>query len=224
MSGRIGHPETVSAPPASRALVCVVDSDPQSVQSLLRVLGDSDLVVRGFSSVIEVLENGHVCGPCCVVIEPELRGMDGFDLQRTLADSAVGFVFLSGQGDVAMCARAMKAGAVDFLTKPAAPEILLEAVARALARSKTILCAQAARAAAFGKIASLTGREMAVMHRVIAGMLNKQIAAELGIAEKTIKVHRGRVMRKTGAISVPDLVRLAIAAGISCLDRSSVAS
>ena len=144
-----------------------------------------------------------------------MPGIDGLELQQTLARREVQIVFLTGHGDVPTCADAMKAGAIDFLTKPVDDEELLGAVFRGLARSVEVRKAAAERAAARAKLDTLTPREFEVMQRVIAGLLNKQIADELGAAEKTIKIHRGRVMEKMGVFSVADLVRVAQAAGVA---------
>lgn len=198
----------------AETLVCVIDDEDAVRQSLCRLLRSARFPVRAFASAADYLAQERHPGPCCLILDVRMPGLDGFGLQETLTGRAAQIVFLTGHGDVPMCARAMKAGAVDFLTKPVDDEILLEAVSRALARSSGILGDIVARATARAKLARLTPRETAVMHRVIAGMLNKQIAAELGSAEKTIKVHRGRMMRKTGVASVPDLFRLALAAGV----------
>lgn len=207
--------ETALVPLEYGPLVCVVDKDFESLQFLSRVFRAAGLPVCPFASAIGFLENIRHQGPCCLVIDPDLSGLDGFELQRRLSGSAVQFVFMSSRVDIPMCVQAMKAGAMDFLTKPAEPKALVEATARALSQSTAVLTAKSARSAALERIASLTSRELTVMQRVVAGKLNKQIAAELDIAEKTVKAHRGRVMHKTAAVSVPDLVRLAIAAGIS---------
>ncbi len=144
-----------------------------------------------------------------------MPGVDGLELQHTLADRREQIIFLTGHGDVPMCADAMKAGAVDFLTKPVDDEKLLSAVARALASSVELRKAAAERAQARTRLNLLTPREFEVMQRVIAGALNKQIADALGTAEKTVKIHRGRVMEKMSVSSVAELVRIAQAAGVA---------
>jgi FixJ family two-component response regulator len=144
-----------------------------------------------------------------------MPSLDGLELQEALASRQTQIVFITGHGDVPMCAQAMKAGAVDFLTKPVDDEALLAAVSRALERSAEIRRAKAERASARAKLDKLTPREFEVLQKVIAGLLNKQIAAELGAAEKTVKIHRGRVMEKMGVTSVAELVRLAQAAGVT---------
>jgi FixJ family two-component response regulator len=137
------------------------------------------------------------------------------ELQRALTHREAQIIFLTGHGDVPMCAEAMKAGAVDFLIKPVDDQELLGAVNRALTRSVETRKALAQRAVARALLDTLTPREFEVMQRVIAGALNKQIADDLGASEKTIKIHRGRVMEKMGVISVADLVRLAQDAGVA---------
>lgn len=144
-----------------------------------------------------------------------MPGLNGLDLQRALADREAQIVFITGHGDVPMCASAMKAGAVDFLTKPVDEEELLGSVSRALERSVAVAVEAAERASARERMALLTPREVEVMQRVITGALNKQIADDLGAAEKTIKIHRGRVMKKMDVASVADLVRVAQVAGIA---------
>ena len=215
MIDQIALLESSRASPTSDPLVCVVDDEAEIRQNLCKLFRTASLQVRAFSSAAEFLEQGYHQGPCCLVIDPNLPGMEDLDIQGILIDSSDQVVCLTTRNDVPMCARAMKAGAVDYLIKPADTETLLEAAKRARARSHVVLSAKTARSAAQAKFNSLTAREFGVMYRVIAGLLNKQIAAELGIAEKTIKVHRGRVMRKTGVVSVAELVKLAITAGIT---------
>jgi FixJ family two-component response regulator len=201
------------APQNADTLVCVVDDDESVRCCFERLFRSAGLPVETFATAGAYLERKTHPGPVCLVLDVRMPGIDGFDLQKALAGHCEQIVFLTGHGDVPMCARAMKAGAVDFLTKPVDEEILLAAVSRALDRAREFGAANAARNAARNITASLTRRESQVMDCVIAGMLNKQIAARLGIAEKTVKIHRGRMMRKTCCVSVPDLVRLAQQAG-----------
>src|SRR4029434_3043177 len=154
-------------------------------------------------------------GPSCLVLDVQMPDLDGLELQEAIVHRETQIVFLTGHGDVPTCARAMKAGAVDFLTKPVDDEEVLGAVSRALDRSAEVRKAGATRAAARARLNALTPREFEVMQRVIAGFLNKQIADELGTAEKTIKIHRGRVMEKMRVISVAELVRVAQMAGVA---------
>ena len=202
-------------PQNADALVCVVDDDGAVRRCFERLFRSVRLPVETFASAEEYLERKTHSGPVCLVLDVNMPGFDGFDLQRALAGHAEQIVFLTGHGDVPMCVKAMKAGAVDFLTKPVDDEILLSAVSRALDRARKILANLAQRSVARSLVDSLTPRESQVMHCVIAGMLNKQTAAGLGIAEKTVKIHRGRMMKKTGSVSVPDLMRLVQKAGES---------
>ncbi|HEY2572573.1 MAG TPA: response regulator [Verrucomicrobiaceae bacterium] len=205
----------------SGALVCVVDDDASLRRSLSRLFRSMGLRAETFSSAQDYLDHAAHDGPCCLVLDVCMPGLDGLELQRAIASREEQIVFLSGHCDVPMCAQAMKAGAVDFLTKPVDEEALMTCVSQALVRSAKMRQAGQGRAEARTRIAMLTPREMEVMQCVIAGLLNKQIAAELGAAEKTIKIHRGRVMEKTGVGSVADLVRLAQAAGMKSVTAAS---
>ncbi len=168
-----------------------------------------------FPSGAAYLSRKEHAGPVCLILDVSMPGFNGFELQMALAGRCEQIVFLTAHGDVPMCARAMKAGAVDFLTKPVDDEILLTAVGNALERGHELGRTNAEQANACRMIGSLTPRELDVMQRVTAGLLNKQIAAELGISEKTVKIHRGRMMRKTRCASVPDLMRLLGKSGAS---------
>ena len=191
-----------------RGLVCVVDLDVKIRNVLTRLFRSAELQVETYGTAHDYLQrNGHD-GPKCLVIGVHPPHLDGLELQETLASREEQIIFITGQGNVSICAKAMKAGAVDFLTKPVDHEELLEAVRRALLRSSQIRRLVAERVSARNRIDSLTPREFEVMRHVIAGMLNKQIAGALGVAEKTVKIHRGRVMEKMGVKSVADLVRL----------------
>lgn len=195
-------------------LICVVQHDGETRERLCQLFLDALLPARAFRSGKDFLAQRHHAGPCCLITGVSLSDITGFDLQIALAGRPEQVVFVSGDADVSMCARAMKAGAVDFLTSTADGRLLLDAAGRALTRSQSILAARHARAAARARFDSLTLREIEVMHRVLAGRLNKQAASDLGIAEKTIKIHRGRVMHKLGVESVAELVRLAMLAEI----------
>ena len=195
------------------SLVCVVDDDAGVRRSLERLFRSARLPVETFASVAEYLRRTEYPGPVCLVLDVRMPGLDGFDLQAMLGERPEQVVFLTSHGDVAMCAKALKAGAVDFLTKPADDEVLLAAASQALEQAREIAASQAARDASRSMLRSLTPREFQVMEQVVAGLLNKQIAAVLGIAEKTVKIHRGRVMKKTRCRSVPDLMRVVLKAG-----------
>ena len=206
-----------SAEVPQEALVCVVDDDEAIRRSLSRLFRSVRLQAEAFPSATAFLQREPYEGPSCVVLDLRMPGVDGLELQGTLAAREEQIVFLTGHGDVPTCARAMKAGAVDFLVKPVDDEDLLGAVSRALARSARIRQHLGERAGMRARIDELTPREFEVMQHVIAGMLNKQIADELNFAEKTVKVHRGRMMQKMRVTSVADLVRAAQVAGVAPL-------
>ncbi len=198
--------------------MCIVDDDGQVRRGLERLLRSWRMKAESFGSarayLAWVAESSH-SGARCLILDLCMPGVDGLQLQQTLADHGVPIIFLTGHGDVPTCASAMKAGAMDFLTKPVDEDKLMAAVGRALQASLPMRKAAQEQAAARVRYQSLTPREAEVMTCVIAGMLNKQIADHLGAAEKTIKVHRGRVMEKMGVYSVADLVRSAQAVGVS---------
>jgi len=178
-----------------------------AIESLLRSAG---LTVRSFGSASEFERRPIVAGPCCLVLDVFLPDICGLELQRQLAhrDPGLPIVFISAHGDIPMTVRAMKAGAVEFLPKPFGAEELLEAVGRALEQARGSHRARMEFVALQRRHDSLTARERAVFERVVAGLLNKQIAFELGISEVTVKIHRRQVMQKMGAASVADLVRM----------------
>jgi two-component system, LuxR family, response regulator FixJ len=206
---------TRRSPVLANALICVVDDDESVRRSLSRLFCSARLQAETFSSARAYLDRDRYAGPSCVVLDVRMPGVDGLKLQQELADRREQIVFLTGHGEVSMCADAMKAGAVDFLTKPVEDEKLLAAVSRALARSFEERKAAAERLAARSRLNLLTPREFEVMQRVIGGALNKQIADDLGAAEKTVKIHRGRAMEKMRVGSVADLVRIAQLAGVN---------
>ncbi len=195
------------------ALVCVVDDEKAVRDCLERLLRSAGFRVETYPSAAAYLRRVPHDGPVCLVLDVNMPQMDGFGLQQALAGRCEEIVFLTGHGDVPMCAKGMKAGAADFLLKPMDDEILLAAVHHALDRARRHGRNNVERDAARARLRTLTPRENEVMQQVIAGMLNKQIAARLGIAEKTVKIHRGRMMRKAGVVSVPDLMRLIETAG-----------
>jgi FixJ family two-component response regulator len=191
--------------------IIVVDDDPgmrESVESLLRSVG---LQVRALASVPEFLKEGRPEGPACLVLDVRLPGRSGLDFQRELAaaDVHVPIIFITGYGDIPMTVQAIKGGAIEFLTKPFRDQDLLDAIQLGLARDRAWLENEKAIAALRARFETLTPREREVMAFVVAGRLNKQIAYDIGISEITVKVHRGQVMRKMKATSLPDLARMA---------------
>ena len=197
-------------------VVFVVDDDPSVRKSLGRVIASAGYAVEAFASAREFLERVPVSGPCCLVLDVRMPGVTGMDLQKMLAEAVhqIPVVFITGHGDVAMSVAAMKSGAVDFLTKPFASKDLLGAIQRAVERDTRNLGTEARTEEIQARVKTLTRRERQVFALVVTGMLNKQIAAELGVVEKTVKVHRARVMDKMQAGSVAELVRLAANVGV----------
>ena len=195
--------------------VFVIDDDSSVRRGLTRLLRSAGHESEVFSSASDFLAREPYPGPACVVVDVKMPGLDGLEFQEALLKRRrqEQLVFITGHGDIPMCAQVMKAGAVDFLPKPFQPDKLLDCVARALARSTEQRKTAAGRDEARGRLDLLTPREFEVMQLVATGMLNKQVGAELGMAEKTVKVHRGRVMRKLGITSVAELVRLVEKAG-----------
>jgi FixJ family two-component response regulator len=198
------------------AIVHVVEDDESSRRATARVLRAAGLSVRQYGSVPEFLAKAPAGGPGCIVLDLSLPGPSGLDLQEWLAttEAPLPIVFLTGRGDIPKTARAMKAGAIDFLTKPADAATLVDAVVRALVQDAANRSIRARKQDARQRYARLTPREREVLAHVVSGQLNKQIAYDLGTREHTIKVHRQRVMEKLEADSVPDLVRLADDLGI----------
>jgi FixJ family two-component response regulator len=168
-----------------------------------------------FASADEFLSRPHPAVPCCLVLDVTLPGLNGLELQQRLADRIdMPIIFITGYGDVPMSVKAMKAGAVEFLTKPFKGDVLLDAIRGAIERSRAALRQESAMRALRDCYASLTPREREVMALVVTGLLNKQVAGELGISEITVKAHRGQVMRKMKADSLPDLVTMAATLGL----------
>jgi FixJ family two-component response regulator len=201
---------------AAAELVCVVDDDQSVRRGLGRLLKSAGYAAETFSSAEDYLAREIFKGSICLVLDVRMPGLKGPGLQEALEKRGAceQIVFLSGHGDVPTATRAMKKGAVDFLTKPFDDEELILAVKRALERAKEQLRRRGERREARRRIQKLTPREFEVLRFVVMGLLNKQIAAQLHTAEKTIKVHRGRVMHKLGVTSVADLVRISQRAGV----------
>lgn len=201
----------------SSTLVFIIDDDLSVRKGLSRLLRLADYETEVFESASDFLARPPHPGPCCVIVDVQMPGLNGLALQTTLAQRRreEQLIFITGHGDIPMCARAMKAGAVDFLPKPFEPKELLECVERALARSVEQRERAQRRNDARGLLDSLTPREFEVMELLTTGMLNKQVGAELGIAEKTVKVHRGRVSHKLQITSVAELVQLMHKAGVA---------
>ena len=196
--------------------IFIVDDDPGVLKGLSRLLRAARFDVLAFSSPQEFLARHDPCAPGCLVLDVAMPGLNGLELQAALAakGSAVPIIFLTGHGDIPMSVQAMKRGAADFLTKPVNDEELLKAVRLALEKDRVGRQERAEIEAIKQRLATLTPREREVMEHVISGQLNKQTAADLGTVEKTIKVHRARVMQKMQVQSVAELVRLAERAGV----------
>jgi FixJ family two-component response regulator len=193
------------------ATVFVVDDDPPMRESLKNLLRSVGLRAELFASAQEFLRSKRPDLPSCLVLDVRLPGLSGLDLQRRTTEAGVEIpiIFITGHGDIPMSVRAMKAGAVEFLTKPFRDQDLLDAIQQALERDRKARDQRAAIEELRSRFASLTPREREVMARVVAGLLNKQIAAEPGTSETTIKIQRHQVMVKMGAGSLPELVRMA---------------
>jgi FixJ family two-component response regulator len=198
------------------ATVFVVDDDAPMRESLMNLIRSVGLRAELFASAREFLRSKHPDVPSCLVLDVRLPGLSGLDLQRrtTEAGMEIPIIFITGHGDIPMSVRAMKAGAVEFLTKPFRDQDLLDAIEQALGRDRKARDQRAAIEELRSRFASLTPREREVMARVVAGLLNKQIGAELGTSETTVKIHRHQVMEKMGAASLPELVRMADRLGI----------
>jgi FixJ family two-component response regulator len=193
-------------------LVFVVDDDVSVRESLELLIRSAGWQPETFASAQEFLARARIDAPSCLVLDVSLPDLNGLDLQQRIVDRTdMPIVFITGHGDVPTSVRAMKAGAVEFLTKPFGDDVLLEAIGQAIERSHVALAQKAELRALQARHASLTPRERAIMALVVSGLLNKQIAAELGISEITVKAHRGQVMRKMEADSLADLVRVAAA-------------
>jgi RNA polymerase sigma factor (sigma-70 family) len=196
-------------------MVFIIDDDAPVRRALGRLLRSVGYSIESFPSARAFLSRSPSTGPSCVILDFRMPGLNG------AAGRDESIIFITGRGDIPTCANAMKAGAIDFLPKPFRDEDLLDAIARSLKRSQVLWREHTERTKIQTLVDQLTPREREVMELVVAGKLNKQIAAELGASEKTIKVHRGRVMQKMQVFSVAELVRLTESLGIQP-DRTKV--
>ena len=199
-------------------VIYIVDDEADVRKALSRLLRSAGYTTHLFGSAGEFLVSGEArFSAGCIILDLAMPGLNGLELQQHLSTSDCHrpIIFLTGNGDISKSVRAMKAGAVNFLTKPVDDHELLKAVEEALRVDASVRAMWSLRHSAFAKLDTLTRRERQVFEKVVAGRLNKQIAAELGIVEKTIKVHRSRMMRKMNATSVVDLVHLASLAGVN---------
>ncbi|HKW91178.1 MAG TPA: response regulator transcription factor [Methylomirabilota bacterium] len=209
---------------AGDSIVFVVDDDRSVRDSLRRLFTSVGLTVEVFPTAQAFLESPRPDSPASLVLDVRLPGLSGLDLQRELArtDSTLPIVFLTGHGDIPMSVRAMKAGAVEFLTKPVREQDLLDAIRLAIERDRAGRRDRQELAALRRRHDSLTPREREVMAGIVAGLLNKQIAAEFGTSEATVKEQRGKVMAKMQADSLADLVRLAARLGVAPAESGSI--
>ena len=202
--------------PDDSAIVFVVDDDMSVRESLESLIRQAGWLAELFASGQEFLARPRLTVPCCLLLDVSLPGLSGLELQRQIAErTEMPIIFITGHGDVPMTVQAMKAGAVEFLTKPLRRDVLLNAIRGALERSRAALRVDAEVQAIKNCYQSLTPREREVMGLVVTGLLNKQIAGELDISETTVKKHRGQVMRKMKSDSLAELVTIAARLGLA---------
>jgi FixJ family two-component response regulator len=208
----------------STSIVFVVDDDISVRESLELLIRHEGWRPETFSSAQEFLDHPRVPVPSCLILDISLPGLNGLELQKRIVmdRTDMPIIFITGHGDVPKTVQAMKAGAVEFLTKPFSDDVLLSAIRQALERSRVVLSYQADMQALRQRQASLTPRERQVMALVVSGLLNKQVAGELGISEITVKAHRGKVMEKMKAGSLADLVKMASRLGVASAAGSDI--
>ena len=201
-------------------LVFVVDDDVSVRESLEPLIKTAGWQPETFGSAQEFLSRPRATVPCCLVLDVTLPGLNGLELQEQLAArTEIPIIFITGHGDVPMTVRAMKGGAIEFLTKPFKDDVLLDAIRGAIERSRAALHQETEMQGLRRCYASLTPREREVMALVVSGLLNKQVGGQLGISEITVKAHRGQVMRKMKADSLPDLVTMAARLGLQSVPK-----
>lgn len=207
---------TSAKPGQERSIVFIIDDDASLREALISLFHVVGLEAKGFASAQEFLRGDLPDVPSCLVLDVWLPGLNGFDIQGELTNAGIGIpiIFMTARGDIPMSVRAMKAGAVEFLPKPFRDQDMLDAVQHALKSDRVRRERERSSAGVRASFASLSSREREVMELVVNGLMNKQIAARMGIAEVTVKIHRGHLNRKMGARSVADLVKMAQILGV----------
>jgi FixJ family two-component response regulator len=208
---------------SEQPVVFIIDDDASVRKALTNLLRSVGLQVESFGSAQAFLSSKRPDGPGCLVLDVRLPGSSGLELQRQLAESGIQLpiIFITGHGDIEMSVQAMKAGAVEFLTKPFREQVLLDAVQHAIERDRAAYAQRAVLSELRDRYQSLTSREQEILAMVVRGLLNKQIGGELGTTEATVKVHRAKVMHKMQADSLADLIRMAEKLGVSIREQAN---